>query len=319
MITEISTVSGSSDPAPLQDPRTDAHQDSTQKAWGPRFIGLSAVAIGGLAVAKCLNHGTQCSIPRSLLNYAVWQLPTLIGYLATKPMSFTEPFLELAQSLRSMVKEEMGIPSDQGICAATSAVWLTTPDAFKESPKVDLVTHIYDGNKLKEAIKLIYPGYQSGDFQIDLESFNHYLLQHNVKNIDRFLIPAKLCEQLGAYDNPAKAREEAQRAVESQLEHMKTVNVKSVDSFPLEQLAVGESFICIMVGNLQQGEATSHMLTLTRTANGFVMFEPTMGVPSTIKNLDECKRVLEKLESIYSKSFYQFTRYSSATPDGSSE
>ena len=89
------------------------------------------------------------------------------------------------------------------------------------------------------------------------------------------------------------------------------LNMYLVDAIPLEKLAIGESFAAVMTAR-NENTGSSHMIGISRVADGFVIYDPVLGIPMKSDSVENCLTQLSKVEDLHQKKLYHFLRYQSS-------
>ena len=282
--------------------------DTSSTSWRSRKLTFCALALGGAAIATYRNHEATCPLWRSILSYAAWQTPALIYYLGTEPLNFASPGAQLANTLLSSVKEELNVPYDRGICVAASAVWLSLPLSTRSNPAISHIPDCFASNKIAEALALVYPGYQLGDYTFSAVGLDEFFGKYGLKRLEKLLIPSVLGMQ-GSHDADSAADSQCVRAeFEQHTKHLQALNLRLVDAIPLDQLAIGESYAAVMSG-VNEDTTRSHMIGISRIADGFTIYDPEMGIPMKSDSVENCLIQLGKVEEVHQKKLFFFLRY----------
>ena len=285
-----------------------AAADTSSTSWRSRKLTFCALALGGAAIATYRNHEATCPLWRSILSYAAWQTPALIYYLGTEPLNFASPGAQLANTLLSSVKEELNVPYDRGICVAASAVWLSLPLSTRSNPAISHIPDCFASNKIAEALALVYPGYQLGDYTFSAVGLDEFFGKYGLKRLEKLLIPSVLGMQ-GSHDADSAADSQCVRAeFEQHTKHLQALNLRLVDAIPLDQLAIGESYAAVMSG-VNEDTTRSHMIGISRIADGFTIYDPEMGIPMKSDSVENCLIQLGKVEEVHQKKLFFFLRY----------
>lgn len=284
-----------------------AAADTSSTSWR-RNVTLCTFALGGAAIAAYRNHEATCPLWRSILSYAAWQTPALIYYLGTKPSNFASPGAQLADSLLSSAKKELNIPSDRGICVAASAVWLCLPLSVRSNPDISHIPDCFAVDKIAEAIELVYPSYRLGDFTFSAVGLDDLLVRHGLNRLEQLVIPP-LLGRIASHEADCAADPQCMRAeFERHTDHLKALNMTLVDAIPLDNLAIGESYAAVM-SDVNEDTARSHMIGISRIAEGFTIYDPKMGIPMKSDSVENCLTQLGKLEEAHHKRLFFFFRY----------
>ena len=295
----------------LQPNSAEPATDTSSKSWRNRKTTLCVLTLGGAAIAAYKNHGASCPMWRSILSYAAWQVPAMIYYLGTEPSNFASPGAQLASDLQSLVKKALNISSGRGICAAASAVWLSAPLSVRSETTINHIPSFFAIDNISEALGSVYPDFQSGNFEFSAAGLDKFLGKHGLKRMEQLIIPSVVKKQLS--DNPSspvdiqKSREE----FEEHPEYLQMLNMYLVDAIPLEKLAVGESFAAVMTGRIEN-TGSSHMIGISRVADGFVIYDPELGIPMKSESAENCLAQLSMVEDNHQKKLYHFLRYQSS-------
>ena len=285
-----------------------AAADPGSTSWRSRKVTFCALALGGAAIATYRNHEATCPLWRSILSYAAWQTPALIYYLGTEPLNFASPGAQLANTLLSSVKEELNVPYDRGICVAASAVWLSLPLSARSNPAISHIPDCFASDKIAEALALVYPGYQLGDYTFSAVGLDEFFGKYGLKRLEKLLIPSMLGTQ-ASHDADSSADPQRIRAeFEQHPQYLQALNMRLVDAIPLDKLAIGESYAAVM-SNVNEDAARSHMIGISRIADGFTIYDPKMGIPMKSDSVENCLTHLGKIEEVYQKKLFFFFRY----------
>ena len=298
-----------------------AADTTPKKSWGRRELTYGALALGGVAIAACQNYHTSNSVYRSLFSYVMWQLPAALYYLGTEPINQAKHISEFARQQQNDVQRELGIPESQGICGAVSAVWLITLLNAKSNSTLIHVMDACEHDQLKVSTELIYPRDESGNYAFSFDGFRQFLAMHGLKRADQFVISEVLASRLQQKDGSAVDEKALHQELMDRKHLMQELNMELVQSAPLDKLTIGDSFACIMASKasdenhkeaqeeVRGDHSRSHVIIVSRTGDGLVIFDPEVGVPMVMKSDDDCRVQLEKLESIHQKKIYHFLRY----------
>ena len=285
--------------------------DTSTSSWRNRKTTLCMLALGGAAIAAYRNHEASCPVWRSILSYAAWQLPTMIYYLGTEPLNCASPGTELARDLLSAVKIALKIPSERGICVAASAVWLSAPLSVRSETSTRHIPSFFAIDNISEALGLVYPDYQSGNFDFSGAGLDKFLGKHGCKRMEHFVIPSLVVTQLSGNPNSPVDLQTGLAEFEAQKEHLRTLKMYLVDEIPLEKLAVGESFAAVMIARIDD-PGSSHMIGISRIADGFIIYDPESGIPMKSDSVENCLTGLSQMEVFHQKKLYSFLRYQSS-------
>ena len=285
--------------------------DTSSTPWRSRKLTLCALALGGATIAAYRNHEATCPLWRSILSYAAWQIPAVIYYLGTEPLNFAPQGAHLANTLLSSVKKELNVPHDRGICVAASIVWLSFPLSARSNPTIGYIPDCFAIDKITEALELVYPGYQSGDYTFSAVGLDQYLSKHGHNRLERYVIPSVLGLE-APHDSDSAADSQRIRAeFEQNTKHLQALNMHLVDAIPLEKLAIGESYAAVMSG-VNEDKTRSHMISISRIADGFTIYEPEMGIPMKTDSIENCLTLLAKVEEVHQQKLFFFFRYQSS-------
>ena len=284
--------------------------DTSSKSWRNRKTTLCVLTLGGAAIAAYKNHGASCPMWRSILSYAAWQVPAMIYYLGTEPLNFASPGARLASDLQSSVKKALDVSSERGICAAASAVWLSAPLSVRSEATINHVPSFFAIDNISEALGSVYPNFQSGDFEFSAAGLDRFLGKRGLKRMEQLIIPSLAKKQLS--DNPSLPVDiqESRAEFEEHKKYLQMLNMHLVDAIPLEKLAIGESLAAIMTVRIEN--AGSHMIGISRVADGFVIYDPVLGIPMKSDSAENCLTQLSKVEDLHQKKLYHFLRYQSS-------
>lgn len=285
--------------------------DTSSSSWRNRKTTLCMLALGGAAIAAYRNHEASCPVWRSIVSYAAWQLPTMIYYLGTEPLNCISPGARLARDLQSEVKKALNISSGRGICVAASAVWLSAPLSIRSETTLRYIPSFFAIDDISEALGLVYPECQSGNFDFSGAGLDKFLGKHGFKRMDHFVIPSLVVKQLSDNLNSPVDLQEIRGEFEGQKKYLQILNMHLVDEIPLEKLAVGESFAAVMIARIDD-PGTSHMIGISRVADGFVIYDPESGIPMKSDSIENCLTVLRQVEVLHQKKLYNFFRYQSS-------
>ena len=314
LITKKKTIMDSAiqiKPAKTPLPQSNAIEqdtDTSSGSWRNRKTTLCMLALGGAAIATYRNHEASCPVWRSILSYAAWQLPTMIYYLGTEPLNWTTPDARLASELQNAVKKGLNIPSGRGICVAATAVWLSAPLGVRSETTPRHIPSFFAIDDISEALGLVYPEYQSGNFDFSGAGLDEFLGKHGFKRMDHFIIPSLVVKQLSGNLNSPFDLRKVRAEFEGQKKYLQMLNMHLVDEIPLEKLAVGESFAAVMMARIDD-PGSSHMIGISRAADGFIIYDAESGIPRKSDSIENCLTELRQVEVLHQKKLYSFLRY----------
>lgn len=281
--------------------------DASSTSWR-RKVTFCTLALGGAAIAAYRNHEATCPLWRSILSYAAWQTPALIYYMGTEPLNFASPGAQLANALLNSAKKELDIPYDRGICVAASAVWLSLPLSARSNPDISHIPDCFAVDKISEALELVYPCYRQGNYEFSAVGLNDLFAKYGLNRLEQIVIPSVLGLR-ASHDADSAADPLCMRAAfERNTKHMQALNMHLADAIPLDRLAIGESYAAVM-SNVNEDTARSHMIGISRIADGFTIYEPKMGIPMKSDSVENCLTQLGMVEELNQKKLFFFFRY----------
>ena len=191
---------------------------------------------------------------------------------------------------------------------AASAVWLSLPLSARSNPAISHIPDCFASNKIAEALALVYPGYQLGDYTFSAVGLDEFFGKYGLKRLEKLLIPSVL-GMLGSHDADSAADSQCIRAeFEQHTKHLQALNLRLVDAIPLDKLAIGESYAAVMSG-VNEDTTRSHMIGISRIADGFTIYDPKMGIPMKSDSVENCLIQLGKVEEVHQKKLFFFLRY----------